>query len=354
MAAVAASSQIFHDQAPLRVVFAIRRYGFFVSAASLERLRPMSHTPIRYSQNFLRDPRLVERLLEASSIGHDDLVIEIGPGAGIITDGLAQRARQVVALELDAALAERLRRRYAATPQVAIHTGDFLEHALPERPYKVFASIPFACTHEIVTRLTGAACPPQDAYLIMQREAAEKFCGDQREYLYSALLKPWFTLEITHHFRRSDFIPAPSVEVVMLRIHKRGPPLIVARERQQYRDFVVYGFTGRQPSIEQTLRSVLSHRQCRQALRLCEIAPDATPSSISFPQWLQLYRHVARVGGAQVWQAIGGGEARLRRKQRHLSKRHRTRARGPREPGNHGRSSTLVGMAKSAYAWEWR
>lgn len=312
----------------------------------------MSHTPIRYSQNFLRDSRLVERLLEASSIGRDDLVIEIGPGFGIITDGLARRARQVVAVELDATLAERLRRRYATTPQVIIRTGDFLEHALPEGSYKVFASIPFACTHEIVTRLTSAACPPQDAYLIMQREAAEKFCGAQREYLYSALLKPWFALEITHHFRRSDFTPAPSVEVVMLRIQKRGPPLIEARERQQYRDFVVYGFTSRQPDIEQTLRGVLSHRQCRQTLRQSEIAPDSTPSSISFPQWLQLYRQVARVGGAQLWQRIGGGEARLRRQQRGLSKRHRTHARGRREPSNHGHSSAVVSMAKSAYAWE--
>ena len=298
----------------------------------------MSHTPIRYSQNFLRDPRLVERLLAASSVSPADLVVEIGPGAGIITDGLSRRARRVVAVELDATLAARLRRRYADMPQVAIHTGDFLEQALPARPYKVFASIPFACTHEIVTRLTGAACPPEDAYLIMQREAAEKFCGVQREYLYSALLKPWFALEITHHFRRSDFTPAPSVEVVLLRIQKRGPPLLAARERQQYRDFVVHGFTAHQPDIEQTLRAILSHRQSRQILRLCEITPDATPSSIRFPQWLQLYRQVARVGDAQLWRAIGGSEARLRNQQHRLRKQHRTRAPSP-QPSPRARGS---------------
>ncbi|HEX2350957.1 MAG TPA: 23S ribosomal RNA methyltransferase Erm [Ktedonobacterales bacterium] len=301
----------------------------------------MSHTPIRYSQNFLRDPRLVERLLEASSVGPADLVVEIGPGAGIITDELARRAGRVVAVELDATLAARLRRRYADTPQVAIHTGDFLEHALPEQPYKVFASIPFACTHEIVTRLTSAACSPQDAYLIMQREAAEKFCGVPREYLYSALLKPWFALEITHHFRRSDFTPAPSVEVVMLRIQKRGPPLLAAHERQQYRDFVVHSFTAHQPDIEQTLRAILSHRQSRQILRLCEITPDATPSSISFPQWLQLYRHVVRLGDEQLWRTIGGSEARLRSQQRRLRKQHRTRAPSP-QPSPRGRGSRRV------------
>ena len=289
-------------------------------------LHTPSHTPLRYSQNFLRDPRLVERLLARSSISHEDVVYEIGPGGGVITDCLAQRARRVVAIELDGALAERLRRRYASQPHVAIHTGDFLASALPEQPYKDFASIPFAYTHEIVTKLTDAACPPQDAYLIMQREAAEKFCGAPREYLYSVLLKPWFAVDVLHHFRRSDFTPAPNVEVVMLRLQKRGPPLISASERQLYRDFVVYGFVTRQPTIDLILRGVLSHRQRQQALRLCAISPDATPSAIAFPQWIELFHHVMRVASPQARQTISGSERRLRQRQGRLHKLHRTRA----------------------------
>jgi 23S rRNA (adenine-N6)-dimethyltransferase len=295
----------------------------------------MSHTPLRYSQNFLRDPRLVERLLALSSISHEDVVYEIGPGAGAITGCLAQRARRVVAIELDGALAERLRRRYAAMPHVAIHTGDFLACALPEQPYKVFASIPFAYTHEIVTKLVDAACPPQDAYLIMQREAAEKFCGTQREYLYAVLLKPWFAVNVLYHFRRSDFTPAPNVEVVMLRLQKRGPPLITPSERQMYRDFVVYGFVTRQPTIDLILRGILSHRQRQQALRICAIAPDATPSAIAFPQWIELFHHVMRVASPQARQTISGSERRLCQRQAQLHKLHRTRVRKqqPSQPG---------------------
>ena len=288
----------------------------------------MSHTPVRYSQNFLRDPHLAARLIAASSICQDDLVYEIGPGAGILTDGLAQRARRVVAVELDAALAERLRQRYAANPRVEVHTGDFLEYALPQRPYKVFANIPFAYTREIVTRLTSAANPPEDAYLIMQREAAEAFCGVPREYLYAVLLKPWFELEITHRFRREDFLPAPSVEAVMLRIHKRGPPLIAAQERQLFRDFAVYGFVARHAALDRILRDLLSHRQRHQALSVCGIDPNATPSSVPFAQWLQLFHYVARVASPQARQALAGSERRLRAQQARLRKSHRTRKAG--------------------------
>ena len=288
----------------------------------------MSHTPLRYTQNFLRDPRLVGRLLAASSISPDDIVYEIGPGAGALTDGLAQQAQRVVAIELDAALAEILRRRYASNPRVEVHTGDFLEYALPQQPYKVFANIPFAYTHEIVTRLTSASCPPQDAYLIMQREAAEKFCGERREYLYAVLLKPWFMLEITHQFRRGDFMPAPSVEVVMLRIQKRGPPLIAADERQLFRDFAVYGFTARYPTFDHILRGLLSHRQRREAMRLCSIEPGATPSTIAFAQWLDLFHYFARVASPEARHTIAGSERRLRLQQADLRKLHRTRKPG--------------------------
>lgn len=260
----------------------------------------MSHTPLRYSQNFLRDSRLVEHLLARSAIGLEDVVYEVGPGRGIITDCLARVARRVVAVELDVALAERLRRRYAAHPHVTIHSGDFLACPLPEDPYKVFANIPFAHTREIVTKLTEARCPPQDAYLIMQREAAETFCGSPRECLYSVLLKPWFAVEVTHHFRRADFTPAPNVEVVMLRLQKRGPPLIAASERQLFRDFVVYGFVTRQPTLEQTLRGVFSRRQLQQVIQTCAIPPDGSPSSITLPQWIELFQHFMRVDSAEA------------------------------------------------------
>ena len=69
---------------------------------------------IRYAQNFLHDWRLVERLLDRAAIGPGDLVYEIGPGHGAITERLARRCRAVVAIEKDAWLAARLRKRFAA------------------------------------------------------------------------------------------------------------------------------------------------------------------------------------------------------------------------------------------------
>lgn len=285
----------------------------------------MSSLPLHYSQNFLRHPQQVAHLLTLSGICAEDIVYEIGPGTGMITDQLAGLCRQVVAIEKDIALAEKLQYRYRILTHVAIHSGDFLEFPLPRHSFKVFANIPFNVTHEIVTRLTSGPATPQEAYLIMQREAAQKFCGLPRESLYALLLKPWFDTDILYHFQRDDFKPAPRVDVVMLRLRKRGPPLIPDSERQLFRDFVVYGFTARQPTLSQSLHSILTHRQRQQVTRRFAIDLDAPPSSLPFPQWVQLFRYFQQIGGSQATQQIHGSEHKLREQQAQLHKIHRTR-----------------------------
>lgn len=285
----------------------------------------MSSIPLQYSQNFLRDPQLVERLIALSSITHDDTVVEIGPGTGVITDRLAQHCRDVIAIEKDRALAERLQCRYAADPHVAIYACDFLAFPLPKAPYKVFANIPFSITSDIVAKLTSGSSPPQEACLMMQREAAEKFCGVPHESLAAVLLKPWFELDILHHFRRTDFHPIPRVDVVMLRLRKRGPPLIASHQRQLFRDFAVYGFTTRQPTLDRILRDVLTHRQRHQAAKIFALDLAATPTIVQFPQWLQLFHYFAQVATPEARQRINGSEERLRQRQVRLRKIHRTR-----------------------------
>ena len=132
---------------------------------------------VRYAQNVLTNRSLIDRLLDRSGIDAGDTVLEIGAGGGAITERLARRCRRVVAIERDPRLADRLRRRFAGCPSVAIHEGDFLCLPLPDTRYKVFANIPFNITTAIVTRLTAAPRPPEEAHLVVQREAADRFLG---------------------------------------------------------------------------------------------------------------------------------------------------------------------------------
>jgi 23S rRNA (adenine-N6)-dimethyltransferase len=280
---------------------------------------------IQYAQNFLKSRSLVERLLDRCDIGPDDVVYEVGPGRGIITERLAQRCRKVIAVEKDPKLADALRSRFTGIGSIKIHAGDFLEYRLPRGPYKVFANIPFNITSATVTRLTTAPVPPDDTYLIMQKEAAEKFLGEPHESLYSLLLKPCFELQILHRFKRSDFAPDPRVDVVMLRLCKRGPPLVPRAEMPMFRDFAVYSFTTPQPSLRNSLKSVFTPHQFKLLSNNLNLDFDATPTSLCFEQWLALFDGFKRFARPQALYTILGSEMRLRQRQARLEKIHRTR-----------------------------
>lgn len=281
--------------------------------------------PIAYTQNFLKDPRLVAMLLNESSIAPGDTVYEIGPGKGIITHQLARRCRRLIAIEKDPRLAALLRQQFSASPHVTIHTADFLDYPLPHQPYKVFANIPFNITAAIIAKLTTADHPPTDAYLAMQAEAAATLLGQPHETLRSILLKPWFAPEIIHHFQRLDFAPQPRVDVVMLRLRKRGPPLIAPKHSQTFRDLITYAFTSREPTLAATLKTLFTGPQRKHISKTIGLAADATPTALTFDQWLQLFHCFTQHASPWALQTIAGSEQRLINQQNKLQKMHKTR-----------------------------
>ncbi|HVG98992.1 MAG TPA: rRNA adenine dimethyltransferase family protein [Chloroflexota bacterium] len=269
--------------------------------------RPIPRAPrrrIALSQNFLTDPALVERVLDRTTVGPEDVVYEIGAGAGAITDRLARRCRHVVAVEKDASLAERLRRRFAARTNVSVFLADALEFPLPLTPYKVVANLPFSVTSAVVARLTRAEQPPGDSFLGVQREAAERFAGSPAETLVSLSLKPRFAPQIVYRFERADFSPRPGVDVVLLRLHKRGPPLLGAAGEALYRDLVAHVFGAWRPTVRRALGALLPSPPPGIDLR---VAPGALP----FDAWLTLFRHFQCTAPAGARRRVAGAAARV-------------------------------------------
>lgn len=278
-----------------------------------------------HTQNFLRVPALTRALVDRAGLTEDDLVYEIGAGTGTITAALAARCRAVIANEIDDRLCDGLRIRFAARRHVQIRCGDFLAVPLPREPYKVFANPPFDITSAIVARLVGADRPPMDTFLVVQREAAARYCGTPVESLAALLLKPFFAPAVVHHFERMDFAPAPTVEVVMLRLRKRGPPLVNQNDAQAYRDLVVAGFTAWRPTIGAALARPFGSKAAHRLLETADLDPALRPTHLPFDAWLRLFA-AFRLMPEALQARIAGADARLRRQQSGLRKDHRSRA----------------------------
>lgn len=241
------------------------------------------------AQNFLRDSRTVRSMMAESSIGRADTVYEIGPGRGIITAELARIAKKVIAVEMDPALVHYLRRRFREAGNIEIVEGDFLEYRIPDEEYKIFANIPFNRTADMMRKILFGSPTPIEAYLVMQKEAAEKYCGRPKETQFSTLAKPMFNIQIMRQLRRVDFAPVPSVDVVFLQVEKRPSPLIMAEDISLYRQFVRYGFRRWKKNLKLTFKPVFTYGQWKRMAKELGFAVDVRPSELPFEQWLGLF-----------------------------------------------------------------
>ena len=279
------------------------------------------------SQNFLRDPRLADHLVRLAAFDAEDTVIEIGPGSGVLTARLARSCRQVLAIEKDATLARRLSQRFASERAIAIFAADFLEFPLPSSRYKVFANIPYAITTAIVSKLTTGVSPPEDAWLVMQREAAQRFLGEPGGTLVSALLYPEFAGQIRHRFRRSDFVPQPGVDSVLLHLSRRREPLIAPECVEFHRDVVAFAYTAWQPTVQAALATAFPAARCARIGRESGVDLGRPPSALAGEDWIALTRaiHFLMPEGPV---AVRGAAARLAAQQSTLEKPRRTRGPG--------------------------
>lgn len=220
-----------------------------------------------------------------------DIVYEVGPGEGIITRELAEVAGRVVAIERDRNLCQQLQQALRDRNNVQVICGDFLEYPIQDPAYTVVANIPFSITTPIVNKLLYGPSPVATAFLVIQREAAEKFSGTPVESQYSVLAKPWFSFRILREFARTDFTPVPSVDVVLLGIWQRETPLIAPDDAELYRAFVRYAFSQWKKDLRASLRSIFSNLQFKILAQNLGFAIDATPTQLSVGQWVGLYEY---------------------------------------------------------------
>lgn len=272
---------------------------------------------VRFSQNFLHSRALVERLVARSSIGDDDVVIEIGPGNGIITDALAGSCGHLLAIEKDPHHATLMQERYRSTPNVTIFAADFLEFPLPATPYKVFANIPFNITAAIVGKLTTGVAPPADAFLVMQREAAERFTAGT---LQAVTLAPWFEVSVVHHFRRADFQPMPRVECDLLRLTQRGTPHVAWEEREAFDDLVTSLFTAWKPTVVAALATLLSPQQIHLVRQAVPGGLFRRPAETPPESWIALHHAVTALDDRRIRDRVRAAARQVHARQARLRK----------------------------------
>jgi len=256
----------------------------------------------RFGQNFLIRDDLSARIVDHSRILADDVVVEIGPGAGALTGHLARRARQVVAIEKDAGLAAFLREEYAEVPHVEIIEADVLEtdlRAIAARhgvtQLALVGNIPCNITTPILEWLFAAHDVVRSAVLLVQKEYAERLAAaaGSPEYgaltlftRYHALLEPLMTL------RSASFWPRPDVDSMLVRFFMRDQPPVDVPDVALLFRIIRGSFHMRRKQLLNTLEESLGLDKA-QLERLCRhagIDPKRRGETLTLEEFAKLAR----------------------------------------------------------------
>lgn len=273
------------------------------------------------SQNFLIDPNFVNSLIGKTSINNEDLVIEIGPGKGIIAEALSLKCKEVIAIEFDPKLASDLRLKFKDYKNVRIIEEDFLKYSMPKITYKIFSNPPFNLSADILNKLLKLPNQMSEAYLILQDKTVERFSeGDNQ---ISTLWKPFYEISVLQKINKNEFMPVPNVNIVLAKFEKIKDPIIDITNYQLYRDFVIYGYNQWKPTILEGFNKVFTKEQLKIISKSYNLG-NLKPTELKIDQWVSLFNSFIQYAPSEKKSLVKGYELKQVNKQKDMVKRNRT------------------------------
>lgn len=277
----------------------LSRPGVLKEIMARHGLRPQH----RLGQNFLTDDRVLEAIVGAAELGPEDLVLEIGPGLGTLTQRLARSAGRVVCIELDRNLVEVLTGTLVAEhTNIEVIHGDaarvdlhkLLTERLPAgRKAKVVANLPYYITTPLVMRLLEEDLPLERVVVMVQQEVADRMVSPPGSKEYGALsvavqyyTEPWIVTRV----RRGAFLPPPEVDSAVVGMRLRATPPVEA-SRSAFFKVVKAAFGQRRKSLGNALTGLgLAKPVIQEAMEAAGIDANRRGETLSLEEFAALAR----------------------------------------------------------------
>jgi 16S rRNA (adenine1518-N6/adenine1519-N6)-dimethyltransferase len=264
--------------------------------------------PRRFGQNFLADPNLLGAIVRESGVEEGDVVLEVGGGAGALSERIAARVARLHVVELDERLRPELEAIAARHPNVALHWGDAMRldlAALDPAPSKLVSNLPYAIATPLLLRTIEELPGVGEWTVMVQREIAERLRAGPGSRVYGApsvLVQLACDVELLRTIDRAVFTPRPRVESALLRLRRHGPAA-----SGRLRDLVRAAFAHRRKSLARSidLAELATDRDAaRAALREAGLQEDARAEALAPEDFVRL--DVALAGGDAPRAAKGG------------------------------------------------
>ncbi|MBM4433075.1 MAG: ribosomal RNA small subunit methyltransferase A [Chloroflexi bacterium] len=269
------------------------------------------------AQHFLVDGGILHSIISAADLAPSDIVLEVGPGLGVLTRELARKAGFVIAVELDSNLVAILKQNFSSFDNISIVEGDILKidlatllasqrQSLPPTitgpsSYKVVADLPYYITSHVLRHFLEAQVKPRLMVLMVQKEVAQSIVAEPGDMsMLSVSVQFYGRPRIVKYVPARSFYPAPDVDSAILRIDLYPQPAVDVTDNQGFFDLVRAGFCAARKQIANSLSQGLKlpKSEILPLLESAGIESKRRAETLTLDEWARLWHEFTRVGEA--------------------------------------------------------
>ncbi|OGI17428.1 MAG: ribosomal RNA small subunit methyltransferase A [Candidatus Moranbacteria bacterium RIFCSPHIGHO2_02_FULL_40_12b] len=255
--------------------------------------------PTKLGQNFLVNKDIAKKIVEAAELKPDDVVLEIGPGKGILTEELAKKAGKVIAVEIDGNLVEILENKFKNKKNVEIIKGDVLQlttYNLQLTTYKIVANLPYYITSPVIRKFLESENPPSKMILMLQKEVAERIVASSGKMSILAVSVQYYAQpQVIFNVPRENFDPAPEVDSAVIHIKTLKQENIKTKEQKskeskKFFRVVKAGFCAKRKTLINNLANSfhLEKKEVEEKLKRVGISSRTRAQELSVKDWKKL------------------------------------------------------------------
>jgi len=254
-------------------------------------------------QHFLKSKTALSAIIDASDPQDDNIILEIGPGEGVLTEALLGFAGKVVAIEKDERLIPYLKEKFAKyieNEKLEIIEKDILEFnpeilSFYKHPYKVVANIPYYITGQILRMFLETKYQPESMTLLVQKEVAERIVakpasagGDGKESLLSLSVKVFGEPKLIKTVPRGAFAPQPNVDSAILKIENISNSKLSGINPKFFFKILHAGFAHKRKQLVPNLSSLYNKKLILEVFEKCDIDTKIRAEDLPLTTWIKL------------------------------------------------------------------
>ncbi len=247
----------------------------------------------RLGQNFIVDPSVVVAIAEKSQIEADSTILEIGPGLGALTQQLAKRAKQVIAVEVDPDMVEVLEHELSMDNVKVVHQ-DFLDmdlSVLKDEKLMVVANVPYYITTPILFKLIESKLPLVSITLMIQKELADRLSAKVNTKEYNALslmIAYLYQIKPILQIPKQCFHPKPKVDSTVIQLLPTKQKEV--ENEAAFFEFLKTSFQMKRKTLVNNLKTIIEREEIEAVLTELKIATDIRAEGVSLEQFIKIYR----------------------------------------------------------------